>query len=311
MERLNGGRTAMISTSTMTLGRFVRVTLHNFRQLIRDINAPITSPMTSQSQHPPQRSPSPARPASEEPGAPAAPAPDDDHPLAVALSDTGEANIAGEESDAALTLLDAVAATGLPLSAVLESLLFVAEGAVEPAQLARACGVALPAVEQGLAELAEHYRTAGRGLRLQERAGRYQLVTAPETGAVVEAFLQVDTTVRLSGPALETLAVIAYRQPVTRAQVEAVRGVDCSGVLRSLMQRGLIEETGRLEAPGRPVLYGITDLFLHHFGLTTLRELPPLAIAEQDRMDEVLSDSAVQPVAPGESDASGELDAHN
>ena len=77
------------------------------------------------------------------------------------------------------------------------------------------------------------------------------------------------------------------------------------------MQRGLIEETGRLEAPGRPVLYGITDLFLHHFGLTTLRELPPLAIAEQDRMDEVLSDSAVQPVAPGESDASGELDAHN
>ncbi len=292
----------MISSSTMTLGRFVRVTLHNFRQLIRDINAPITSPMTSQSHHPPQLSPSPAPPVAEEPIAPAQ-TPDDDAPLAVALSDAGEISSAGEEEeeDSAQALLDAVAATGLLLPAVLESLLFVAESAVEPAQLARACGVTLPAVEQGLAELAEHYRTAGRGLRLQERAGRYQLVTAPETGAVVEAFLQVDTTVRLSGPALETLAVIAYRQPVTRAQVEAVRGVDCSGVLRSLIQRGLIEETGRLEAPGRPVLYGITDLFLHHFGLTTLRELPPLAIAEQDRMDEVLSDSVTQPAASGES----------
>ena len=151
-------------------------------------------------------------------------------------------------------------------------------------------------------DLAEQQRTAGRGIRLQERAGRYQLVTAPETGVVVEAFLQVDVTARLSGPALETLAVVAYRQPVTRAQVEAVRGVDCSGVLRSLMQRGLIEETGRMEAPGRPVLYGITELFLNHFGLTTLRELPPLAIDEQDRMDEVLSDSAAPQVTVSSSE---------
>ncbi|MBP8293196.1 MAG: SMC-Scp complex subunit ScpB [Caldilineaceae bacterium] len=214
---------------------------------------------------------------------------------------------AADDEAAELALLDQVAATGLALPAVLESLLLVADGAVEPAQLARACGVALATVEQGLADLAEHYRTAGRGLRLQERAGRYQLVTAPETGVVVEAFLQVDVTARLSGPALETLAVIAYRQPVTRAQVEAVRGVDCSGVLRSLMQRGLIEETGRLEAPGRPVLYGITELFLNHFGLTTLRELPPLAIDEQDRMDEVLSDSATAQLAV----SSGEPDPRN
>lgn len=304
----------MISTDTMTLGRFVRVTLNNFRQLMRNINAPLTSPMTNPTVRMPQVNDSPALAARSMAGrgeqvlaphsaAPAAPVPAAAPDRVVELP----APPAADDEAAELALLDQVAATGLALPAVLESLLLVADGAVEPAQLARACGVALATVEQGLADLAEHYRTAGRGLRLQERAGRYQLVTAPETGVVVEAFLQVDVTARLSGPALETLAVIAYRQPVTRAQVEAVRGVDCSGVLRSLMQRGLIEETGRLEAPGRPVLYGITELFLNHFGLTTLRELPPLAIDEQDRMDEVLSDSATPQLAV----SSGEPDPRN
>ena len=310
MERLNGVGAAMISTDSMTLGRFVRVTLNNFRQLMRNINAPITSPMTHPSARTVQESdrPGPATRSMEARSeqilappqpvvavafTPVAPAPATPAPAVIPDPAIDAAALpAAEDDDNTLTLLDQVATAGLALPAVLESLLFVADGAVEPAQLARACGVALATVEQGLADLAEQQRTAGRGIRLQERAGRYQLVTAPETGVVVEAFLQVDVTARLSGPALETLAVIAYRQPVTRAQVEAVRGVDCSGVLRSLMQRGLIEETGRLEAPGRPVLYGITELFLNHFGLTTLRELPPLAIDEQDRMDEVLSDSA-------------------
>ncbi|MCB9159080.1 MAG: SMC-Scp complex subunit ScpB [Caldilineaceae bacterium] len=89
---------------------------------------------------------------------------------------------------------------------------------------------------------------------------------------------------RLSGPALETLAVIAYRQPVTRAQVEAVRGVDCSGVLRSLLQRGLIEDAGRLETVGRPILYSVTDLFMQHFGLTGMNELPELKTDEADTL---------------------------
>jgi segregation and condensation protein B len=100
--------------------------------------------------------------------------------------------------------------------------------------------------------------------------------------------LNLDATTRLSGPALEALAVIAYRQPVTRAQIEAVRGVDCSGVLRSLQQRGLIEEVGRLDAPGRPVLYAVTDLFMQHFGLLGLSELPPLGQADLGRLDDVL-----------------------
>jgi segregation and condensation protein B len=176
----------------------------------------------------------------------------------------------------------------LSLAAALESLLFVSDEAVEPLQLARALGLAPGAVEEGLQALDAAYRTGGRGLRLQTRNGRYQLVTTPEAANLIESFLNLDMSAKLSAPALETLAVVAYRQPVTRAQIEAVRGVDCSGVLRSLLQRGLLEEVGRLDAPGRPVLYGVTDLFMHHFGLTALHELPPLEAAELARIEDVL-----------------------
>jgi segregation and condensation protein B len=93
---------------------------------------------------------------------------------------------------------------------------------------------------------------------------------------MVEDFLNLDMRVQFSAPALETLAIIAYLHPVTRAQVEAVRGVDCSGVLRKLLQQGLVEEFDRLEAPGRPIRYAVTDQFMQHFGLTSLEELPPL-----------------------------------
>ncbi len=170
------------------------------------------------------------------------------------------------------------------LAAALESLLFVAEGPAEPADLARALGMDREAVEAGLEQLGAHYVESGRGLRLARCDGRVQLVTAPEAAGWVEEFLNLDTSTRLSGPALEVLAVIAYRQPVTRAQVEAVRGVDCSGVLRSLLQRGLVGEAGRLETVGRPILYGVTDLFMQHFGLTALEELPPLEAKEQDML---------------------------
>ena len=305
MERLSGVGNLMISTDTMTLGRFVRVTLNNIRLLMRTINAPLTTPMINSPEAAPHQRdrlpPAPITAAAPVAGLVLDTPPPEQREAAAPFSDIADASepdadlmaVGGnDEEESQAELLAQAAAAGLLLTAVLESLLFVADGPVAPAQLARACGVAAAAVEQGLRELADAYGSAGRGLRVQERAGRYQLVTAPETGALVEAFLQVDVTTRLSGPALEALAVIAYRQPVTRAQVEAVRGVDCSGVLRSLVQRGLVEETGRLEAPGRPVLYGITDLFLNHFGLTSLHELPPLAIGEQDRMDEVLRDSA-------------------
>ena len=174
--------------------------------------------------------------------------------------------------------------TTLPLSALLESLLFVADTPVEPSQVAKTLDISRKAAEVGLARLDRVYRQAGRGLRLLVRDDTYQLVTLPEAAPAIETFLSLDLTTKLSGPALEVLAVIAYRQPATRAQVEAVRGVDCAGVLRSLLQRGLIEDVGRMETVGRPILYGVTDLFMQHFGLTNMEELPPLGSEEADTL---------------------------
>ena len=210
---------------------------------------------------------------------------------------TGE-DVTGEDAipeDAVPSDADAAespAVAALPLIAALESLLFVSDEAVEPAQLGRALSITPEEIEAGLQELDAAYRAGNRGLRLQTRNGRYQLVTAPEAANLIETFLNLDATSKLSAPALETLAVAAYRQPVTRAQIEAVRGVDCSGVLRSLLQRGLLEEVGRMDAPGRPVLYGVTDLFMHHFGLTALHELPPLESSELARIEEVIEQQA-------------------
>lgn len=189
----------------------------------------------------------------------------------------------------------AVRGTLLPLTAVLESLLFVADEPVEAGQLAKALEISPNVVAAGLERLELLYRREGRGLRLLELDDRLQLVTLPAAAGAIEDFLNLDLTTRLSGPALETLAVIAYRQPVTRAQVESVRGVDCSGVLRSLLQRGLIEEAGRLETVGRPILYGVTDLFMQHFGLTGLDELPELDLEDADTLwaaTELLDDPA-------------------
>ena len=151
---------------------------------------------------------------------------------------------------------------------------------VDVASIAKTLDLPAAMVEQGLADLAESI-SDGSELRLQVHNGKYQLVTAP-AAAPLWKVLNLDFSTKLSSAALETLAVVAYRQPVTRAQIEAVRGVDCAAVLRSLMQRGLIEETGRLEAAGRPILYGVTDLFMQHFGLMELGELPPLAHEDED-----------------------------
>jgi segregation and condensation protein B len=155
---------------------------------------------------------------------------------------------------------------------------------VEVSQLAKALEISPKMVAVGLERLEILYRQEERGLRMITLDGRRQLVTLPAAAGAIEDFLNLDLTTRLSGPALETLAVIAYRQPVTRVQVESVRGVDCSGVLRSLLQRGLIEEAGRLETVGRPILYGVTDLFMQHFGLTALNELPELELEDADTL---------------------------
>ncbi len=168
--------------------------------------------------------------------------------------------------------------TGEPdLSAValLESLLFVADGPVPVGRLAEALGVAPEAVRTMLREL--EAGCAERGIRLQW-SGRnsVQLTTAPGAAGVLERFLGLESAAPLSAPALEALAIVAYRQPATRPQVDAIRGVSSDGVLRTLLTKGLIEEVGRAEGPGRPILYGTTPAFLQHFGLSSLAELPSL-----------------------------------
>lgn len=163
----------------------------------------------------------------------------------------------------------------LSLSAYLESLLFVASGPVSAARLAKALGTSPAVVASLLHELEREY--AGRGLRLQRSNGAVQLTTAPESSAVIERFLGLELTTRLSQAALEVLAITAFMQPVTRPQVDQIRGVNSDSSLRTLLSLGLIEEVGRQETPGRPILYGTTPEFLQHFGLISLDELPPLA----------------------------------
>jgi segregation and condensation protein B len=164
--------------------------------------------------------------------------------------------------------------SGLRLSARIEALLFAAPSSVTLVQLATALEISVSEVEKSLVELQERYNQGG--LRLQRHQSRVQLTTAPEAAQLVERFLGLDATSRLSRAALETLAMIAYQQPVTRPEIDAVRGVNSDGVLKSLLNKGLIQETGRAERPGRPILYSTTPDFLQHFGLNSLDELPPL-----------------------------------
>lgn len=166
---------------------------------------------------------------------------------------------------------------------VLEALLFAATEPMEPKRLAALLrdgpegGQGFPdakeeEVREELAKLAE--ALPARGLILREVAGGFRIGTAPELSGWVAKLKGVVRPPRLSPPALETMAVIAYRQPISRAEIEAVRGVDCSGTLDTLVERGIAKITGRSDAPGRPILYGTTPLFLEHFGLRDLEELP-------------------------------------
>ncbi|HNP70015.1 MAG TPA: SMC-Scp complex subunit ScpB [Kouleothrix sp.] len=161
---------------------------------------------------------------------------------------------------------------------LVEALLFIAGEPLTVAQLAQALELPADAVEAALEHLAA--ACAGRGVRVQRHGDQVQLVSAPEASAAIERFLGVQPQARLSPAALEALAIVAYRQPITRAQVDALRGVDSSGVIRALLSRDLIAETGRLETVGRPILYATTDEFLRQFGLSRLADLPPLDLPE-------------------------------
>jgi len=155
----------------------------------------------------------------------------------------------------------------------LEALLFVAEKPLSRREIGLAAGVDAATVDERLGDL--EVSLAGRGIRLALSGDRVELVTAPEAGALIARYLGTDA-VRLSPAALETLAIVAYRQPVTKSGVERIRGVDSDYSIRALLHRRLVVELGRSEAPGRPFLYGTGFEFLERFGLTSLDDLPPL-----------------------------------
>ncbi len=175
----------------------------------------------------------------------------------------------------------------ISIPALVESTLFVSSGPVTIGRLAKALEVSNAMIKDALAQLEEDYKT--RGLRLQWNGNEVQLTTAPAASGVIERFLGLELTTRLSQAALEVLAIIAYMQPITRPQVDQIRGVNSDGALRRLLSVGLIEEVGRLETPGRPILYGTTPEFLQHFGLTMLEELPELETDESEEDDEALA----------------------
>ncbi len=171
----------------------------------------------------------------------------------------------------------------LSITAKLEGLLFVAAEPVSLTQLGTVLELTPAKMKAALNELDEALAT--RGLRIQTHRGRVQLTTAPELAPLVETFLGLDATSKLSPAALEALSIIAYQQPVTRPQVDAIRGVNSDGVMRSLLSKGLIQESGRAEGPGRPILYGTTPEFLQHFGLKSLTDLPTLDLSEVEAKD--------------------------
>jgi segregation and condensation protein B len=185
------------------------------------------------------------------------------------------------------------------LPAAIEAILFVADEPVEVSMLARAMRRPADAIEDALAEL--ELRCMDGGTRLQRTRDAVQLVTAPESGPFVERFLGLESRQRLSGAALEALAIIAYKQPMTRAGVEQVRGVNSDGAIASLIARGLVEEVGRAQGPGRPALLGTTLRFLEHFGLSKPGDLPPLP-ANGSILDIAETLEAVVSEAPGDED---------
>jgi segregation and condensation protein B len=177
--------------------------------------------------------------------------------------------------------------------ATLEGLLFVAERPLSRREIATLAAVDRDTVDQRLGDL--EVSLAARGIRLVTDGDRVELATAPEAGALVARYVGADA-IRLSAASLETLAIVAYRQPVTRSAIERIRGVDSDYTVRSLLHRRLIVELGRSEAPGRPFLYGTGFEFLERFGLTSLADMPPLDVDVAARLAEEGGEALIEPI---------------
>ncbi len=162
------------------------------------------------------------------------------------------------------------------MKSALESLMFVWGQPLSVKDAAEMFDVPWRDIYDDMKELQAEYEEQGRGIRIREIDKSFQLCTAVENGEYVERFCTPVKEKKLSQPALEVLAIIAYKQPVTRGEIEAIRGIKCDRVIEGLTKRQLIEEKGRSEGIGRPILYGTTKLFLEKFGFTTLKDLPQI-----------------------------------
>jgi len=168
------------------------------------------------------------------------------------------------------------------VASAIESLLFVSGRPLEHAELRKLLNIDDARLASSLQALADNLESQGRGIRLQRLGEHVQLVTAPENARYVAALLGLPMTAKMTTAAMETLAVVSYRQPATRAQIEAIRGVNSDRALASLIQHGLVAEIGRAQTVGRPALFATTSEFLQQFGLTGLEQLPGVETREQE-----------------------------
>ena len=164
----------------------------------------------------------------------------------------------------------------MDLTGIIEAVLFIAEEPISLKDMAEITGTAVEETEKALKEALTRYEDNGSGLQILKVAGGYQLATRPEAAPYIQKMDREGHTLRLSQAAMESLAIIAYKQPVTRIEIEAIRGVRVDRVLENLLKKKLIRVTGRKSVPGRPMTYGTTKKFLQYFGLNGLEELPPL-----------------------------------
>ena len=173
----------------------------------------------------------------------------------------------------------------LNIKAAIEAILFANGSSVETKRISQTLEITESQAEEHISALIDDYNSANRGITIIKLDDAYQMVSCKEYAPQIRTVMDLRRNTPLSQAALEVLAVVAYNQPVTKAFVEQVRGVDCSGVIGSLTAKGLVEEKGRLELPGRPLLYGTTENFLRCFNINSLEELPPLPETENEETD--------------------------
>ena len=176
------------------------------------------------------------------------------------------------------------------LEARIEGLLFVSTAPVGVTHLMNTLETSKGKVETALKALEQHYHR--RGIKLQKTGSGYQLISTPDIAHDIERFFELESTTNLSRAALEVLSIVAYLQPVTRPKIDSIRGVNSDSSLRTLLRHGLIEELGRSEGPGRPILYGTSPDFLQHFGLTSLDRLPAIDLELLESVEDADGDAA-------------------